>query len=291
MLVRPRVLRQVATVACDRLLPDGATPQASLSVFGRGWSVSSDGACSTRASRGGVSAQLIADVVVPPPGEPLLLPVRDDGLGACGPLADQLRSFARFCRAQTHQPAEGCSFADGVKVVQWIDRMRRAAADSHRALPLSLLSVPTFVHEADHPVTWREGCEVGRWQYMHRVHAAPASRALPVTVLTAAEHGPTVLLLAGLGGDEAEGMAALQQVLACVQVDEQEKSAHSSSRGVGMMPLNRGKVVAVSCCNLDGYDLGCGSRVAASDGLDLGRAFPGALQLCIGSAFHSGEFY
>ena len=71
----------------------------------------------------------------------------------------------------------------------------------------------------------------------------------------------------------------------------EDDNAHSSSRGVGMMPLNRGKVVAVSCCNLDGYDLGCGSRVAASDGLDLGRAFPGALQLCIGSAFHSGEFY
>lgn len=112
---------------------------------------------------------------------------------------------------------------------------------------------------------------------MHRVHAAPLSRALPVTVLTAAESGPTVLLLAGLGGDEAEGMAALQHTLASVHVQENTKDAPSHSSGVGTTLLNRGRIVAVNCCNLDGYDLGCGSRCAASDGLDLGRQFPGML--------------
>ncbi len=213
-----------------------------------------------------------------------MLPIRDDGLGACGPLADQLRSFARFCRAQTYQPAEGCAFADGVKVVRWLDQMRKASADSHRALPVSLLSVTTWVHgDVDHHRSWRDSCTVGRRQYMHSVHAAPASRALPVTVLSAAESGPTVLLLAGLGGDEAEGMAALQHVLASVQVDENDAG------GVGMNPLVRGRIVAVNCCNLDGYDLGCGSRYAASDGLDLAHSFPGTMPLSGATIFQAAQ--
>ena len=240
--------------------------------------MSSGGACTSQAARGNVSAQLVADVVVPPPAQPLMLPVRDDGLGACGPMADQLRSFARFCRAQTFQPAEGCAFVDGLTVVRWLDRMRRAAADSHRALPVSLRSLTTFVHGADNqPVSWRDTGKVGRRQYLHRVYAAPVSRALPVTVLTAAASGPTVLLLAGLGGDEAEGMASLQYVLASVYVAQHDESAPINSSVVGMTPLDRGRIVAVNCCNLDGYDLGCGSRYAASDALDLGLSFPGAV--------------
>lgn len=272
----------VATISCDRLLPDGAAPSASLSIAGRGWSVSSDGG--GQAARGSMMGQLLADIVVPQAAQPLMLPPRDDGLGACGPLADQLRSFARFCRqGQTHIPVSGSTFEDGLAVVRWLDQMRKAAADSHRALPLSLLSVSTFVSGADaEPVSWRDSTAAGRRQYKHRVHAAPASRALPVTVLNAAETGPTLVLLAGLGGDEAEGMAALQHMLASVKIDSEVDDNPSGGggggdrMGVGTTLLRRGRIVAVNCCNIDGYDLGCGSRYAASDGLDLSRAFPGA---------------
>ena len=80
--------------------------------------------------------------------------------------------------------------------------------------------------EAEHLVSWRDQkVEAGRRIYTHPVHAAPASRYLPVTVLTATEPGPTLLLLAGLGGDEAEGMAALQHVLKSVRTDAEDGHA------------------------------------------------------------------
>ena len=42
--------------------------------------------------------------------------------------------------------------------------------------------------------------------------------------------------------------------------------------------LTRGRLVVVHCCNIDAFDLGCGRRFSASDGLDLAKSFPGRLE-------------
>ena len=270
----------VATITCSRLLPDGAAPSSRLRLFGRGWCASCEG---------GDSAHIVADQVVPTVPEPTPTPPADDGLGAVGPLADELRCFARFAGRSGHAPPPGTSFEDGVAVVRWLEAMKAAATATHRALPLSLLSAPGFVDGADAPPpSWRDSTEVGRREYRHPVHGAPQSRALPVTVLTAPQTGPTVLVLAGLGGDEAEGMAAVQHVLAGLQTEGEEGESVLARRAppnpkpfrhpcpaCSTWGCRRGRVVAVACCNMDAYDLGRASRFSPSDGLDLARAFPG----------------
>ena len=81
-------------------------------------------------------------------------------------------------------------------------------------------------------------------------------------MVTGAAAGPTVVMLAGLRGDEAEGMSALRLTLA------EAAKPHS---------LARGRIVAVMCCNVDAWELGAGSPLGPnSGGSDLARCFPGS---------------
>jgi hypothetical protein len=67
-------------------------------------------------------------------------------------------------------------------------------------------------------------------------------------------------MLAGLRGDEAEGMSALRLTL--------EEAAKPGG-------LARGRIVAVMCCNVDAWELGGGSPLGPNSGSDLTRCFPG----------------
>ena len=80
--------------------------------------------------------------------------------------------------------------------------------------------------------------------------------ALPVTVVAGAQDGPTFLIIAGEHGNEYENIVALQETLA------------------GLDPAElRGRVVAVHCASVDSYLNR--TRVAAADGQNLARCYPG----------------
>ena len=79
---------------------------------------------------------------------------------------------------------------------------------------------------------------------------------LPAIVLAGAKAGPTLLVSAGVHGDEFEGIAALQTLAA--QLD----AAHL-----------RGTLVAVPVVNMPAYEAGL--RINPDDRQDLARVFPG----------------
>lgn len=78
-----------------------------------------------RPQSGAAATWILADAVVPQSTLPQLLPAQDDDLGAAGPLADELRIFARFCRSNTVTPPPGTAFQDGVAVVKLLDQIKK----------------------------------------------------------------------------------------------------------------------------------------------------------------------
>lgn len=81
-------------------------------------------------------------------------------------------------------------------------------------------------------------------------------RSLPVTVVHGAQDGPLLLLIAGEHGNEYESIVALQDHLSSLDA----KALY-------------GRVVAVGCCSVDSYVHS--ARVAAADGRNLARCYPG----------------
>lgn len=79
---------------------------------------------------------------------------------------------------------------------------------------------------------------------------------LPVLVAEGRETGPTLALLAGVHGDEYEGIRAIPELL----------------RELDMSELV-GRVIAVPICNVPAYQ--SATRCSPIDGLNLARVFPG----------------
>lgn len=79
---------------------------------------------------------------------------------------------------------------------------------------------------------------------------------LPLLTIIGAEAGPTLLVFAGVHGDEFEGIAAIPQVF----------------RAINSQDL-RGRLVMAPICNLPAYE--AVQRSSPIDGLNLARVFPG----------------
>lgn len=79
---------------------------------------------------------------------------------------------------------------------------------------------------------------------------------LPLLTVIGAEDGPTLLVLAGVHGDEYEGIAAIPQVY----------------RETKPQDL-RGRLVMAPVCNMPAYE--AAQRSSPIDGLNLARVFPG----------------
>lgn len=107
---------------------------------------------------------------------------------------------------------------------------------------------------------WWDGPVGTKRTYFHPVPGADAwapGRGLPTLVVRGDRPGPTLLVTAGVHGDEYEPMAAIQRVFGELQPAELA-----------------GTVVMVSCCNVDAYL--SQSREAQVDGANLARVFPGS---------------
>ena len=79
---------------------------------------------------------------------------------------------------------------------------------------------------------------------------------LPLLSVIGAEDGPTLLVLAGVHGDEYEGIAAIPQVYSTIESQDL-----------------RGRLVMVLVCNIPAYE--AAKRSSPIDGLNLARVFPG----------------
>lgn len=79
---------------------------------------------------------------------------------------------------------------------------------------------------------------------------------LPLLTVIGAEAGPTLLVLAGVHGDEYEGIAAIPQVYRATE-----------SRDL------RGRLIMAPICNMPAYE--ALQRSSPIDGLNLARVFPG----------------
>ena len=79
---------------------------------------------------------------------------------------------------------------------------------------------------------------------------------LPLLTVCGADAGPTLLVLAGVHGDEYEGIAAIPQVYSAINAQEL-----------------RGRLVMAPICNVPAYE--AGQRSSPIDGLNLARVFPG----------------
>lgn len=79
---------------------------------------------------------------------------------------------------------------------------------------------------------------------------------LPLLTVLGAEEGPTLLVLAGVHGDEYEGIAAIPQVFRAFKPQDL-----------------RGRLVMAPVCNMPAYE--ARQRASPSDGLNLARVFPG----------------
>lgn len=117
------------------------------------------------------------------------------------------------------------------------------------------LEEPCMTHETDR--SWWSTQDGQRRTYMHPVgNGAPVDRAMPIMVVRGRRDGPTFLTLAGVHGNEIEGIAAVQELFA------------------GMDPESlAGTWVAVGCSNVDAYL--AADRGGAADGQDMARVFPG----------------
>ena len=79
---------------------------------------------------------------------------------------------------------------------------------------------------------------------------------LPLLTVIGAEDGPTLLVLAGVHGDEYEGIAAIPQIYSVTKSEDL-----------------RGRLVMAPICNMPAYE--AVQRVSPIDGLNLARVFPG----------------
>ncbi len=79
---------------------------------------------------------------------------------------------------------------------------------------------------------------------------------LPLMTVIGADDGPTLLVLAGVHGDEYEGIAAIPQVFSATEPQDL-----------------RGRLVMVPVCNMPAYETA--QRSSPIDGLNLARVFPG----------------
>lgn len=106
---------------------------------------------------------------------------------------------------------------------------------------------------------WRDVPAGTRQTFRHRVvtRADGSAIALPVLVARGGGEGGTLLVTAGVHGDEFEGMAALRQLF--TELDPKQL---------------RGTLVAVLVANPPAYE--AGSRTNPDDHQDMGRVFPGS---------------
>ena len=81
--------------------------------------------------------------------------------------------------------------------------------------------------------------------------------SLPLLTVIGAEAGPTLLVLAGVHGDEFEGIAAIPQIYGAINPQDL-----------------RGRLVMAPICNMPAYE--AVQRASPIDGLNLARVFPGA---------------
>lgn len=79
---------------------------------------------------------------------------------------------------------------------------------------------------------------------------------LPLLTVIGAETGPTLLVLAGVHGDEYEGIAAIPQVYNAIKPQDL-----------------RGRLIMAPICNMPAYE--ALQRSSPIDGLNLARVFPG----------------
>lgn len=79
---------------------------------------------------------------------------------------------------------------------------------------------------------------------------------LPLLTVIGAEEGPTLLVLAGVHGDEYEGIAAIPQVYRAIKPHDL-----------------RGRLLMAPICNMPAYE--ARQRASPIDGLNLARVFPG----------------
>ncbi len=79
---------------------------------------------------------------------------------------------------------------------------------------------------------------------------------LPLLTVTGAEDGPTLLVIAGVHGDEYEGIAAIPQVYSATEPQDL-----------------RGRLVMAPVCNVPAYE--AAQRSSPIDDLNLARVFPG----------------
>ncbi len=103
----------------------------------------------------------------------------------------------------------------------------------------------------------RPGKRAGFLRVPHSVHrSAYGWIGVPISVIANGE-GPTVLLLAGVHGDEYEGQIALTKL--CAELDAQDV---------------RGRLIVLTMANAPAAEAGL--RTSPIDGGNLNRAFPGA---------------
>src|SRR5262245_10996737 len=79
---------------------------------------------------------------------------------------------------------------------------------------------------------------------------------LPVVAAAGSQDGPTLAVLAGVHGDEYEGIRAIPEVFRSVELAEL-----------------RGRLVMVPVCNVPAFRTA--TRISPIDGLNLARVFPG----------------
>jgi predicted deacylase len=97
--------------------------------------------------------------------------------------------------------------------------------------------------------TLRSSLQVLRW-------ADGSELSLPLSTVRGETEGPTLALLAGVHGDEYEGIRAIPEILDTIEPREL-----------------RGTILAVPCCNPPAYL--SATRTSPIDGLNLARVFPG----------------
>ena len=95
--------------------------------------------------------------------------------------------------------------------------------------------------------------------WLHALDVLTGPVLLPTIAVTGVSPGPTLFVVAGVHGDEYEGMAAIRRVVA--QVDPSQM---------------KGQIVAIPVVNPFAYEARARVAPLHIDGLNLARVFPGA---------------
>jgi hypothetical protein len=159
----------VAQITCGFVLPDGARPQSRMHMFGQGW----------MAKTKEQPMLLASDRVTTDDGA--TKHGVDELFKSCGvvhPYAELLQEFVQTCRIQaTQAPLPSSStralqcttYRNGVAIVEWLSKLKNAAATAQLALPLSIMAAPYITNANQQlPTTWRDAPLVcGTRQYIH----------------------------------------------------------------------------------------------------------------------------